>query len=55
VDPGHQVACHFYDSVPIMKIDGANAVNRGKLAIRLAVYEAAKERSIGSEEKAGAP
>ena len=55
VDPGHQVACHFYDSVPIMKIDGANAANRGKLAIRLAVYEAAKERSIGSEEKAGAP
>ena len=55
VGPGHRVACHFHESVPIMKTDGVNATIRGKLAMRLAVYEAAKERSIGSEEKAGAP
>jgi len=55
VGPGHRVACHFHESVPIMKTDGANAANRGKLAMRLAVYEAAKERSIGSGEKAGGP
>jgi oligopeptide/dipeptide ABC transporter ATP-binding protein len=54
VRPGHRVACHFHESVPIMKIDRVNPANSGKLAMRLAVYEAAKERSIGSEEKAGA-
>jgi len=39
-----------------MKIDGgANLVSRGKFAVRLAAYEAAKEQSIRNEQSAGAP
>jgi len=44
---GHRIACHFHESVPVMQTaDGANPANRGKLAMRLAAYEAAKERSL---------
>ena len=43
--PGHRVACHFYESVPVMKTaDGANPANGGKFAARLAAYETAKKR-----------
>ena len=48
--PDHRVACHFYESVPVIKnVDGADA-NRGKFAERLAVYEAAKERSFANTQ-----
>jgi oligopeptide/dipeptide ABC transporter ATP-binding protein len=41
--PDHRVACHFHEGVPAMSsIAGANPVNTGKLAVRLAAYEDAK-------------
>jgi oligopeptide/dipeptide ABC transporter ATP-binding protein len=53
--PGHRVACHFYESVPVMKTaDGANPADRGKFAARLAAYEAAKERLFASDQRVGA-
>ena len=52
---GHRVACHFYESVPVIKIaDNANPANRGKFAVRLAAYEAAKDRSLADKQSAGA-
>jgi oligopeptide transport system ATP-binding protein len=53
--PGHRVACHFYESVPVMKTaDAANPADRGKFAARLAAYEAAKERLFASDQRVGA-
>ena len=52
---GHRVACHFHESIPIMKIaGGANLVSRGKFAVRLAAYETAKKQSIRNDRSAGA-
>jgi oligopeptide transport system ATP-binding protein len=53
--PGHRVACHFHESVPVIKTaDGVNPASEGKLAVRLAAYEAAKERSLHDKQLAGA-
>ena len=52
---GHRVACHFYESVPVIKTaDSANPANMGKFAVRLAAYEAAKDRSLANKQSAGA-
>ena len=53
--PGHRVACHFYESVPVIKTaDGADPADGGKFAERLAAYEAAKERLFASDQGVGA-
>jgi peptide/nickel transport system ATP-binding protein len=56
VGPDHRVSCHFHESVPVMKAgDSADSSSRSKLAVRLAAYEAAKEKAFANQQAAGVP
>jgi oligopeptide transport system ATP-binding protein len=40
--PGHRVACHFFETLPIPTIIARAGLANGKFAERLAAFEAAK-------------
>ena len=45
--PGHRVACHFYESIPVrVGVAATNSIGHGNFAIRLDAFERAmKEKS----------
>jgi peptide/nickel transport system ATP-binding protein/oligopeptide transport system ATP-binding protein len=40
--PGHRVACHFFETLPVPTILARAGLAKGKFAERLAAFEAAK-------------
>ena len=42
--PGHRVACHFFETLPVPIIIARAGAANGKFAERLAAFEAAKQR-----------
>jgi oligopeptide transport system ATP-binding protein len=41
--PGHRVACHFFETLPVPTILARSGMANGKFAARLAAFEAAKQ------------